>query len=869
MKTKISLFVLLILSFLCVILLVSCGEDECLLHTDGDGNYFCDECGAELERPDEPCTECVDEDGDLMCDVCGEEITDEKPETEPPVCQHTDKNFDGKCDDCQLNMPGALPLVSEGKTAFTFVVGEGINGDSMMLINNLAKEIKNLGVEIKTVTDKTGTVGENEILFGEISARDEEYRLDSHEYGMKGYAVRIIENKIVVKSGSTSSFADAIAVLRTQIFGITDKTVRLVNRYVYPEQSVSVVQNDYKVNKITLCGEDIRSFSIATDKKNSDALAAATSIQSLLYEKCGYWLEIVDSAEAQRAIFINLVGKTGGEGFYATFTEGKIVFNVEYITSIKKDTYSYFADKLGSAEGTLAFDASSSFTKNVRDVFYKDFGAVGDGVTNDAAAILAAHRYANEGGHQKVIAESGKTYYIGKISAPIVVRSSVDWTGAKFIIDDTVVAAGTSTDIFSVEAANTGNLTFTSKNSEVIKEINDNGGIKRDSITKIDLGLGYPAMLQVNNSAHKNYIRYGANANSGEMQTELILVDAEGNIDPTTPFMFDYEKITSISVYRSDFESVTLKGGEFTTVANNKNSSYYYSRGIFVTRPNVTIDGVKHYVVGEGEKGAPYSHFVKLIYSSDILFENCVFTAHKTYYNSQGVGIGSYDINVDKCINVIFRNCTQTNFFKEDGSLADGFWGVMASGQAKNITYDSCTLTRFDAHEGVWNATIKNSNIRHIRLVGGGTFRLENSHVYNFNVISMREDYGAFWIGDIILKDVTVHTNSNVNLIDGKWYNHDFGYKTVAPQNIVVEGIKIEGKETTVNIFSANYINLLNKSVLDEFTSINSETGAVTVTPNKNKVTPTKTITVYKTEGITFVYPEKTAFFKDTVITEE
>ena len=193
----------------------------------------------------------------------------------------------------------------------------------------------------------------------------------------------------------------------------------------------------------------------------------------------------------------------------------------------------------------------------------------------------------------------------------------------------------------------------------------------------------------------------------------------------------------------------------------------------------------------------------------------------------------------------------------------------MASGQAKNITYDSCTLTRFDAHEGVWNATIKNSTIKHIRIVGGGTFRLEDSHVYNFTVISMREDYGAFWIGDIILKNVTVHTNSDVNLIDGSWYNHNFGYKIVAPQNIVAEGIKIEGTATTVNLFSANYIKRINRSVLDEFTSTNSETGETVTKPNINKVEPIENITVKNIgEGIDLVLPPKTEFFENTVISE-
>ena len=44
-------------------------------------------------------------------------------------------------------------------------------------------------------------------------------------------------------------------------------------------------------------------------------------------------------------------------------------------------------------------------------VSYEEFGAVGDGKTNDFAAIMAAHNYANEN-RLPVKTDSSKTYYI-------------------------------------------------------------------------------------------------------------------------------------------------------------------------------------------------------------------------------------------------------------------------------------------------------------------------------------------------------------------------------------------------------------------------------------------------------------------------
>ena len=48
-----------------------------------------------------------------------------------------------------------------------------------------------------------------------------------------------------------------------------------------------------------------------------------------------------------------------------------------------------------------------------KTVTYEQFGAVGDGVTDDFGAIRAAHEYANE--HSlDVHATEGKTYYVCK-----------------------------------------------------------------------------------------------------------------------------------------------------------------------------------------------------------------------------------------------------------------------------------------------------------------------------------------------------------------------------------------------------------------------------------------------------------------------
>jgi hypothetical protein len=75
-------------------------------------------------------------------------------------------------------------------------------------------------------------------------------------------------------------------------------------------------------------------------------------------------------------------------------------------------------------------------------VTYEDFGAVGDGKTEDFEAIYKTHEYANAHG-LTVKGTPGKTYYINdtKFGTDTVhtakIKTNVDWCGAHFIIDDT------------------------------------------------------------------------------------------------------------------------------------------------------------------------------------------------------------------------------------------------------------------------------------------------------------------------------------------------------------------------------------------------------------------------------------------------
>lgn len=103
------------------------------------------------------------------------------------------------------------------------------------------------------------------------------------------------------------------------------------------------------------------------------------------------------------------------------------------------------------------------------------------------------------------------------------------------------------------------------------------------------------------------------------------------------------------------------------------------------------------------------------------------------------------DKSMSQAINNSFINVSQTN---DIGDPA--YWGSIGSNYSKNLPFDTCTLSRFDAYMGVANATIRNSTLGHkgINAIGSGTFIAKNSEIRERSLINFRSDYGSAWQGN-------------------------------------------------------------------------------------------------------------------------
>ena len=416
-------------------------------------------------------------------------------------------------------------------------------------------------------------------------------------------------------------------------------------------------------------------------------------------------------------------------------------------------------------------------------VRYSDFGARGDGKTDDINAIAATHAFANL--HQLLVkANEGATYYIGGKERTAAIRTNTDFGTAAFIIDDTEVQNRNA----SVFVVSSGLQSFKPEGISSLKKNQE----------KINVSLPGTCLISVTNSRVKHYIRFGLNQNNGSPQTDIFVVDKNGNVDMSAPIIWDFDQITDITALPIDTKTLNITGGRFTSIANKAESKYtYYSRNIAIRRSNVIVNGLQHHVTGEGEHGAPYSGFINIGNCSYVTVKNTILTGHKTYstIGSAGkpVSMGSYDISVGRALNVSFVNCSQTNDIDDRT-----YWGIMGSNYCKNILYDSCTFSRFDAHQGVANATIRNSTLGYmgINAIGSGTLTVENSTIRGRNLINLRSDYGSTWQGAFIIRNcIFVPSNgkhASAVLIGGSNSGqHDFGYTCYMPERVTIENVRI------------------------------------------------------------------------------
>ena len=478
-----------------------------------------------------------------------------------------------------------------------------------------------------------------------------------------------------------------------------------------------------------------------------------------------------------------------------------------------------------------------------RKIRYEDYGAIGNGIADDSMAIRRAHEAANELG-LPVEGKEGATYRIGMIDAPIVIRTETDWNGSHLVFDDHQIpwydAAHRYTNVFSVEPDKASYTLDVPEGMQLSK-----------GQANVGLTFDEACILKVENSGEKIYRRYGENANGGVNKGEMIIVDANGNVDPSTPLQYDYTAVTKITVYSLNEAPISVGNGTITTIAPNpkeydpdyENNYCYYARGILVTRSNTTVHDVKHIVENEDltieidrngdgvidkwgadkSYGVPYHGFFNFQMCNNPTMVDCLVEGHQAYCFFQDLNgtkvrneMGSYDINSTDTIGLKLIRITQYENEETTEVITNRFMyhGIMGSNFCRNVVMDSCYVDRFDSHQGLYNAKITNCTIGFgILVIGGGELYIENVTRLSGNaLVYLRSDYNSEFDGDVIIKNCKIESPVDC-IITGHWQSFYNGLPNYVMRNIVIDGLESARDEIYVYSFGGAEKRALNDPV--------------------------------------------------------
>lgn len=659
-------------------------------------------------------------------------------------------------------------IAKNGLSSYKFVIGEAAElvGDKVPVIS---ERLSKNGIYIP-VAEENGNPSRAVVVEISDDCNDPEGGVLSFE----GYRIFVDGSKnVIITGGNAESTYNALEYFESMLSG---GSLTLGINYEYNYHPFKTAEG------LTVNGSPAGSFGIEALSGDRLSQSAAFYIKKLLFADRGVYLK--GGSSENRIVF-----RYGPEGS----TEGSVSVengNIVITGNAKTGFYRVFRDFLSNLDQTNISDGFTFTVDYGQFITYEEYGARGDGASDDSEAILRAHNAQKTGG-KKILACETAVYYVGKNAKTAPVTADTDWSTAHFIIDDSALTSP-GANVFSIPASGS--------------EISLKNKISSLSAGMENIGVELPSrsIVTVENANVKQYIRKGANQDSGSPQKEVIIVDRNGNVDPDTPVIWNYDAITSASAIPIEDEVLTVKGGIFTTVANRVSGSYnYFNRGIDIRRSNAVVEGLAHYITGEGSAGAPYSGFLMITGACDLTVRNTVLTPHMTYYTTGTGGftaMGSYDCQAVSTVGLKMENVIQSR------SINDFmYWGTFASNYSRNVTFDGCSLGRFDAHKGVYNVTLKNSTFGYqgINLIGHGMALIENCRVYGVSMINLRDDYGSTWEGDLTVRNSTFYpvfgiADTESFIIAGNnTFDHDFGYTCFLPQNILIEGLYVNDSAQT------------------------------------------------------------------------
>lgn len=398
------------------------------------------------------------------------------------------------------------------------------------------------------------------------------------------------------------------------------------------------------------------------------------------------------------------------------------------------------------------------------------FGAVGDGVTDDTAAVLAAHTYANT--NDLPVSYAGLKTVALQANAQIPMKTSTDFGGCMLVILGGVVPSP-SFSSFNVLY----NVT-----DDACPEVTVVGAVTSTNLTKgalfptlglfdghgfalLSCGLQVPARDKI---ATMNY-------------TQAFKVNRFGRAShPLSTDLSAFAAAITVTYRKTSVKRLRISNVNCTEGAWNN------QRIFDIRRCNVHVDGFTMMFTGGTFNNV--CEIIRLTNCSDVSIDNFITTGRPVTTTT-----GSYCLAMYGAADIFVNNMNALTG-----------WGATGTDDVSGLHFTKCVLNRIDAHSSGHNVFADDCDLHEAGMVygwGGGILSVKNSRVYRSSVIAARDDYGGSFFGAMIVDNVEVNNNFTSTYYAINLLSNALGASipVYAPEIISVSSIRRTGRASGAN----------------------------------------------------------------------
>lgn len=358
------------------------------------------------------------------------------------------------------------------------------------------------------------------------------------------------------------------------------------------------------------------------------------------------------------------------------------------------------------------YEAKVDVMKDNKYLYVEDFGAVGDGATDDTDAFLAAVAVADVSG--QTVSGRSRSYYLRPNE--ITMRCSLDLNGA------VIKPAAYSNNSFIFQVKETYDESLNLSYTQITKKSISNSQLFGKGFTLVS-----PLSMGLRNGSGEEYF-----------YTQYVKCDELGNIiNKNLPIEIVNGTWTALNICKLNLKE--LKIANIGLNLDDVSDSRYIPILVKSMRPNVVIENITLY--GTFTATESTSEIIEVLRACNNTINN-VSGSNPVSANYSGYIVHIYESD----------DCKVTNIDGYD-RLA-GSWPAFAQTAANNIVYENCCAKRIDCHN-LGTYTARNCSFVYANYSGGyGTILLENCTFVGSNSVRVtnRTDYTLPFTGSIIVR---------------------------------------------------------------------------------------------------------------------